>query len=149
MTDDVRTSSTPTPAVPLANIHAALEQCKRAIAELVRAQIALERMADNQDINDRHDDELSPGDHDRLWMAVKRRTINHHRLPAGTIYTTCGRHVGAFGPPDNAGHGWIVDDATVEALDSPPCPRCWPKPANPRGFHIRPVVDVALPEATP
>jgi len=53
--DDVRTSSTPTPAVPLANIHAALEQCKRTIAELVRAQIALERMADNQDIDDRQD----------------------------------------------------------------------------------------------
>jgi hypothetical protein len=50
--DDVRTSSTPTPAVPLANIHAALEQCKQAIAELVRAQHALEWMADNQDIND-------------------------------------------------------------------------------------------------
>jgi hypothetical protein len=52
MTDYVRSSSTPTPAVPLANIHAALDQCKQAIAELVRAQIALERMADSQEIDD-------------------------------------------------------------------------------------------------
>jgi hypothetical protein len=147
MTDDVRSSNTPTPAVPLANIHAALAQCKQAIAELVRAQHALELMADNQDIDDRHDDEQ--GLHDRLWMAVKRRTINHHLLRAGALQTACGRWVGAFSDDGAISLGLIVDDATVEALDSPPCPRCWPKPAQPPQLHIRPVVDVALPEATP
>jgi hypothetical protein len=77
----------------------------------------------------------------RLWMAVRRRTLNHHLIRAGAVQTACGRWTGTY--------GLIVDDATVEALDSPPCPRCWPKPAQPPQLHIRPVVDVALPEATP
>lgn len=71
----------------------------------------------------------------RLWMAARRRTLNHHLLPAGKPQTVCGRWTGTY--------GLIVNDATVEELDSPPCPRCWPKPAQPKS---RPMAVVELPE---
>lgn len=63
---------------------------------------------------------------DRLWMSVKRRTLNHHRLPAGAIHTACDRYVGVDAHGEY-GRGIIVDSGMVVELASGACPRCWPE----------------------
>ena len=81
-------------------------------------------------------------DEHRLWMATRRRGLSHHLLRAelaADMYTVCGRLVASYGLGES---GLIVTAADVEALDSPPCPRCWPQPAQPKQ---RPVDVVELP----
>lgn len=61
---------------------------------------------------------------DRLWVATRRRGLNHHRLPHGETKTGCGRYAGqeAAGEYDN---GLTLTAAEVAQLDSKRCPQCW------------------------
>lgn len=81
---------------------------------------------------------------DQLWMSVKRRGLNHHRLPAGHsgLHTTCHLYVG-LDRRGEYGRGTVVDPAVAAELNSRPCPRCWPDVKLPRAIGI---VNVELPE---
>lgn len=67
-----------------------------------------------------------PGD--RLWMATRRRGLDHHRLRPEATKTDCDRFAGLAenGELDN---GILVSPAIVAELDSKRCKRCWPPDA--------------------
>jgi hypothetical protein len=55
----------------------------------------------------------------QLWIATWRTGLDHHRVPADSTHTACGRAVS---------HGQIVSAADVARLKSKACQRCWPTP---------------------
>lgn len=64
-----------------------------------------------------------PGD--RLWIATRRKGLNHHRLPPGETKTGCQRWAGQNegGEYDN---GLVITPAEATELESKPCKQCWP-----------------------
>lgn len=64
-----------------------------------------------------------PGE--RLWMATRRRGLNHHRLRAEATKTDCDRFAGIEerGEYDN---GLVITAAEAAELESKPCKQCWP-----------------------
>lgn len=59
----------------------------------------------------------------QLWMATRRRDLDHHRFTLGALCTWCGRWA--------VGRGVFVTPEEAAELGSRPCTRCWPATEQP------------------